>query len=137
MRPSLSGNSGMTLLEIMVVMVILGLIAGMVGVAVLDQLEEAKMKASKTQIHDFGQALDLFKLDFGVYPSTSEGLNILTSPPNNKKPYMRTIPKDPWNRDYIYISPGTHNTSSFDIESYGPDGADGGADDIENWDTEG
>jgi len=123
----------MTLLEIMVVMVILGLIASLVGVAVLDQLEEAKIKASKTQIHDFGQALDLFKLDFGAYPSTSEGLQVLTSPPDNKKPYMKTVPKDPWGRDYVYISPGSHNASSFDLESYGADGNDGGNDDIENW----
>ncbi len=135
MKPTIAGTSGMTLLEIMVVMVILGLIASLVGVAVLDQLEEAKIKASKTQIHDFGQALDLYKLDFGSYPSTSDGLNILTAPPNNKKPYMRSIPKDPWKRDFVYISPGSHNTDSFDLESYGPDGNDGGNDDIENWES--
>lgn len=131
----LSPTSGMTLLEIMVVMVILGMIASLVGVAVLDQLEEAKIKAAKTQIHDFGQALDLYKLDFGGYPSTSEGLSVLTNPSNNKKPYMRSIPKDPWQHDYVYISPGTHNSSSFDIQSYGPDGNDGGGDDIGNWES--
>ena len=135
MRPTLTGTSGMTLLEIMVVLVILGMIAGMVGVAVLDQLEEAKIKAARTQIHDFGQGLDLYKLDFGSYPSTSENLNILVTPPGNKKPYMRSIPPDPWKHEYVYISPGSHNSDSFDLESYGPDGADGGGDDIENWDT--
>ncbi len=133
MRPTIGATSGMTLLEIMVVMVILGIMASLVGVAVLDQLEEAKIKATKTQIHDFGQGLDLYKLDFGSYPSTSEGLGVLTSPPDNKKPYMKKIPKDPWSREYIYISPGVHNSDSYDFESYGPDGKDGGSDDIENW----
>ncbi len=133
MKPTLAGTSGMTLLEIMVVMVILGMIASLVGVAVMDQLEEAKMKDAKIQIQSFAQALDLYKLDFGSYPSTSEGLNILSSPPNNKKPYMNNIPKDPWGRDFVYIYPGTHNSSSYDVESYGPDGNDGGGDDIESW----
>ncbi len=135
MKPTLAGTSGMTLLEIMVVMVILGMIASLVGVAVLDQLDSAKYKAAETQIHDFGQALDLFKLDFGKYPSTSEALDVLLSPPKNKKPYMKSIPMDPWGRDYVYIAPGSHNTDSYDLESYGEDGQDGGEDDIENWGT--
>jgi len=123
----------MTLLEIMVVMVILGMIVSLVGVAVLDQLDEAKKRDAKIQIQNFSSALDLYKLDFGQYPSTSEGLQILASPGNNKNPYMKSIPKDPWQKDYVYISPGSHESSAFDIESYGPDGADGGNDDIESW----
>jgi len=136
MRPTVGATSGMTLIEIMVVMVILGIIAGLVGVAVLDQLEEAKIKASRTQLHDIGQALDLYKLDFGSYPSTSEGLSVLTSPPDNKKPYMKKVPKDQWGHDYVYISPGVNNSDSYDLESYGADGKDGGGDDIENWGDE-
>ena len=136
MRPTVGATSGMTLIEIMVVMVILGIIAGLVGVAVLDQLDEAKIKATRTQLHDIGQALDLYKLDFGSYPSTSEGLRVLTSPPDNKKPYMKKIPKDQWSHEYVYISPGVNNSDSYDIESYGPDGKDGGGDDIENWGEE-
>lgn len=134
MKPTLASQSGMTLLEIMVVIVIMGLIAGLVGVAVIDQLDEAKKRTAKTQIADFGQALDLYKLDFGAYPTTSEGLGVLVSPGNNKKPYMKSTPKDPWSHDYVYISPGSHNAGSYDLQSYGADGADGGGDDINNWD---
>ena len=134
MKPTLGSQSGMTLLEIMVVIVIMGLIAGLVGVAVIDQLDEAKKRTAKTQIADFGQALDLYKLDFGNYPTSSEGLGVLVRPGNNKKPYMKSTPKDPWNKDYVYISPGSHNSTTYDLQSYGADGADGGGDDINNWD---
>lgn len=135
MRPHIGATGGMTLLEIMVVIVILGLIGSLVGVAVLDQLENAKMKTADTQIKEISHAMDLYKLDFGTYPSTSEGLGVLVRPPNNKKPYMKSVPKDPWGKEYVYIFPGSHNGASFDLQSYGPDGSDGGADDIVNWET--
>ena len=133
MKPSITGTSGMTLLEIMVVIVILGMIASLVGVSVLDQLDESKKKSTRVQIQNIASALDLYKLDFGQYPSTSEGLQALVNPGNNHKPYMKNIPKDEWNRDFVYISPGTHEGAGYDIESYGPDGQDGGGDDIESW----
>ena len=133
MRPTIAGTGGMTLLEIMVVMVILGMIASLVGVAVLSQLDEAKKRDAKIQIQNFSSALDLYKLDFGAYPSTSEGLQVLAAPANNKNQYMKNIPADPWGHDYVYISPGTQNSSGFDIECYGADGSDGGNDDIESW----
>ena len=126
----------MTVLEIMVVMVILGMIASLVGVAVMDRLEEAKMKDAKIQIQTFAQALELYRLDFGSYPSTSEGLQTLVTPPKNKRPYMPSIPKDPWSNDYVFLMPGSKNANSFDIISYGPDGSDGGADDVGNWEEE-
>lgn len=133
MKPSLTGTSGMTLLEIMVVIVIIGMIASLVGVSVLDQLDESKKKSTKVQIQNIASALDLYKLDFGQYPSTSEGLQALVSPGENKNPYMKNVPKDEWSKEFIYIAPGTHEGAGYDLESYGPDGQDGGGDDIESW----
>ncbi len=74
-----NGERGMTLIEIMVVITILGLIASAIGVAVLGQLHKAKVQAAKTQIADFGQALDLYKIDNGRYPTTAEGFGVLVS----------------------------------------------------------
>jgi general secretion pathway protein G len=133
MRPKMTSVAGMTLLEIMVVMVILGMIAGLVGVAVLGQLEEAKKREARIQIQNFATPLKLYKLDFGDYPSTSDGLNVLASPPGNKNPYMDSIPRDPWGRDYVYVSPGNNSNVGYEVESYGPNGQDGGEDDIESW----
>jgi general secretion pathway protein G len=129
-----AGQRGMTLVEIMVVVVIISLVAGVVGVAVLQRLGDAQKKVAYTQIRTISDALDLYKLSLRNYPSTAEGLNALTAPKGNEKPFMNSVPKDPWNNDYVYIYPGTHNTNGFDLMSYGPDGVQGGGDDIGNWD---
>ena len=128
---------GMTLVEIMVVVVIISLVTGVVGVAVLNRLEEARKKVTITQLRQIGDALELYKLSVRHFPSTSEGLSALTAPKNGDKPFMTSIPKDPWGNDYVYIFPGTHNPGSYDLMSYGADGVQGCGDDITNWDTTG
>jgi general secretion pathway protein G len=124
---------GMTLVEIMVVVVIISLVTGVVGVQVLNRLEEAKKKVAYTQLKQVSDALELYKLSFRQFPSTSEGLSALVTPKNNEKPFLQNVPQDPWGNDYVYVFPGQHNQGSFDLFSYGPDGVQGGTDDITNW----
>lgn len=124
---------GLTLIEILVVVTILGLIAGIVGVAVVGQLEEAQIDTTSTQIKNIGDALEIYKMKIGKYPNSTEGLGVLASPPKGRKPMMESVPKDPWGGDFIYIQPGRHNASKFDIYSKGPDGQGGTEDDITNW----
>ncbi len=126
---------GMTLVEIMVVVIIISLVAGIVGVQVFNSLGTAKNKVAATQIKQISEALELYKLSFHAYPSTGEGLQALISPKGNAKPFMPQVPKDPWDRDYVYIFPGTGNRNGFDIISYGEDGVQGGGDDITNYST--
>ncbi|KAK1548286.1 hypothetical protein Q3G72_001779 [Acer saccharum] len=136
MRPKAARRAlqrGMTLVEIMVVVVIISLVAGVVGVAVLQRLGDAQKKVAYTQIRTLSDALDLYKLSLRNYPSTAEGLNALVTPKGNEKPFLSSVPKDPWGNDYVYIYPGTHNPNGFDLMSYGPDGVQGGGDDVGNW----
>lgn len=132
-KPIHTTQRGMTLIEIMVVLVIISLVTGVVGVAVLDRLRDAEMKTAKTQIKQLGEALELYKLSKRRYPSTSDGLTALAASSAQEGAFMREIPKDPWDKDYVYISPGTHNGEAFDLMSYGPDGVEGGGDDVTNW----
>jgi general secretion pathway protein G len=111
---------GMTLIEIMVVLVIIGLIAGAVAVNVMGRLDEAKVKQATTDIHTLENCLDLFKLDKGRYPTTEEGLAAVASSGKCK------VSKDPWQNDYVYLYPGQLHPDSFDIKSYGGDGKPGG-----------
>ncbi len=136
--------AGFTLLELLVVLVILGLLAGLAGPKVIDALGGAKSKDAKLQIQQFGQTLEMFKLDVGRYPTTQEGLQALVVAPsgvnNWNGPYIRTkiIPKDPWNNEYHYVSPGQHNTKEYDISSFGADnreGGDGENKDVNNWEN--
>ena len=127
------GERGFTLVEMLVVITIIGLIMALVGPRVLGYLGESKVKAARIQIESFSSALDLFYLDNGRYPSSSEGLPALVQRPANSGswngPYLKTatVPADPWGRPYIYRSPGTH--APYDIASYGPTGEASGADD--------
>jgi len=124
-------QAGMTLLEIMVVITIIGLIMGMVGVAVMRQLESAKKMTACNQMKEFEQALELYKLEKNQYPGTDEGLMALVSA---KKIKSNTVPKDPWNKDYVYIFPGQHNNEGFDLMSYGPTGSEtAGGEGLNNW----
>ncbi len=123
---------GFTLLEIMVVLVIMSLIAGTVGVAVIKQLDNAKRKQAGVQIHALSDALELYKLQFHNYPSTAEGLQALAQPKNNAAPFINSVPQDPWGHDYVYVYPGQLNPGGFDVISYGPDGIAGNSDDITN-----
>lgn len=130
---SRAAERGMNLIEIMVVLVIISLVTGFVGVAVFDQLKKARNSTAKTQIKQIEEALELYKMSKHRYPTTSEGLGVLTQSTGGEGQFMKEIPKDPWDKEYVYLAPGTHNTSSFDIYSYGDDGVDGGGDDIGNW----
>ena len=124
------GERGFTLVEILIVITIIGLIMGVVGPRVLDRLTESKVKAAKIQIESFASALDLYFLDTGRYPSSSEGLGALMQRPGGAAswngPYLRgtIVPTDPWGNAYVYRSPGRHGP--YDIISYGSDGQEGG-----------
>lgn len=124
---------GMTLVEIMVVVVIISLVAGVAVVSVFGSLEKARRDVAATQIKSIADALELYKLSMRNYPSTAEGLQAMVTPKGNEKPFMVTLPKDPWGNDYVYIYPGQHNAGGFDLMSYGPDRVQGGGDDIGNW----
>ncbi|MCB1886639.1 MAG: type II secretion system major pseudopilin GspG [Rhodocyclaceae bacterium] len=125
-----SPNRGFTLVELLVVLAILGLLAGLVGPRVLNQLGGAKSKTAGVQIKDFEQALELYKLDVGRFPTTEEGLSALVAQPSGTNgwngPYLKSsgVPKDPWGRDYRYRFPGQQ--AEVDIISLGADGAEGG-----------
>lgn len=138
------GEQGFTLIEILVVVVIIGLLAGLVAINLIPRAEEAKRTAAFTQMRSFEQALELFKLDNGRYPSTQEGLEILVAPPGGKEPYLKggKIPLDPWGHPYVYTGPGasTAQGKPYDILSYGADGQPGGTGDnadISVWDLQG
>ena len=131
---------GFTLVELLVVITIIGLIMGLVGPRVLNYLTESKAKAAKIQIESLGSALDLYFLDVGRYPTTSEGLTALVRRPGStgawNGPYLKggLVPVDPWGNPYVYRSPGEHG--SYDIISYAADGQEGGtgaAADITSW----
>ncbi len=127
------GQAGLTLIEILVVVTILGLIAGIVGVTVVRQLDETKKNTAGIQIKELSNAIDLFRVKVGRYPNTTEGLNALTNPPGGRPAIMDSIPKDPWESEYIYVSPGTHLPGKFDLYSKGPNGVADDEDDITNW----
>jgi general secretion pathway protein G len=121
---------GMTLIEILVVLVLLGIVMGIVAGNFIGQGEEAKRKAAALEITQIGNTLDLYKLETGRYPTTQEGLQALITAPtgvsNWNGPYWKksTLPKDPWGNEYKYTSPGAKGP--YDIVSYGADGKDGG-----------
>jgi general secretion pathway protein G len=126
-----AGQQGFTLVEMLVVITIIGLIMGLIGPRVLNYLSESKVKTARIQLQSFASALDLFYLDAGRFPSTSEGLTALIRQTPGvaawNGPYLKggNVPKDPWNNGYIYRSPGEHGP--YDIMSYGSDGQEGGS----------
>ncbi len=128
-----NAQRGMTLIEIMVVVVIISLITGTIGVTVFNQLIAAKVSTAKTQIKNLEEAVELYHLSHHHYPSTSEGLQVLTQSSPQSSAVLKEVPLDPWDKPYVYIQPGSHNSDSFDLMSYGNDGVEGGGDDITNW----
>lgn len=130
---------GFTLLELLVVMVIIGLLAGYVGPKYFSQLGKSETKAAMAQVEALAKALDTYRLDIGHYPSTEQGLAALVSPPGNEAkwhgPYLaKKLPADPWGRAYLYKYPGEHG--DYDVWTLGNDGQAGGTDadtDIGNW----
>jgi general secretion pathway protein G len=133
------GERGFTLVEIMIVIVIIGLIAGLVAPRFFRQLSTANQKAAKAQIENFGTALDAFRLDVGRYPTSEEGLKALREKPsgtdNWQGPYLpKEIPVDPWGLPYVYKCPG--EKEEYEIISYGLDKAPGGTgenEDVVSW----
>jgi general secretion pathway protein G len=132
-------SAGFTLIELIVVVAIIGLLAGLVVPQFIRQEEKATAKAVKAQIELLGTALDTFRLDVGRYPTSQEGLQALNQKPGGLErwdgPYLKKeVPADPWGKPYVYKSPGEHGP--YDILSYGADGAPGGQDnnrDITSW----
>jgi general secretion pathway protein G len=128
-------SGGFTLIEIMVVIVILGILAGLVLPRFMGRTEEAKKIKAKLQIENLEAALKLYKLDTGMYPTTEQGLEALVQKPATgavpgnwrEGGYLEKgkVPQDPWNRPYVYVSPGIKN-KDFDLKSLGGDGEEGG-----------
>jgi general secretion pathway protein G len=124
------GDAGFTLVEILVVITIIGLIMAIVGPRVLNYLGESKVKAAKIQIESFSSALDLYYLDMGRYPGSSDGLTALVARPGNAQewngPYLKggVVPNDPWGHAYVYRSPVER--APYEIVSFGSDGQEGG-----------
>lgn len=122
----------MTLIEVIVVMVVLGVLAGVVGTQVFGRVGESRSQAARTQIEQFGVQLDLYRLDNGRYPTTEQGLAALRERPTLapeprawKGPYAKKeIPLDPWGNPYVYRSPGEHG--DYDLLALGADGREGG-----------
>lgn len=131
---------GFTLIELMVVIVILGVLAAIAVPRIMSKPDEARVKASQTEIAQILQALDLYRLDNYRYPSTEQGLAALAERPTsdprptNWKPYLKHAPVDPWGKPYQYLNPGVRG--EIDVFSFGADGRPGGegiAADIGNW----
>lgn len=145
MKPTINKfrQSGFTLIEIMVVIIIIGVLGALVAPVIMGRPDEARITAAKSDIGSIGNALDLYKLDNYNFPSTDQGLEALVEQPSglpeaknwNPDGYLKKLPKDPWGNEYIYISPGSHG--KYDLYSLGADGKEGGggADaDITSWD---
>ncbi len=138
---------GFTLIELMVVIVILGILAGLIIPRIMGRPDEARRAKARIQLESLETALKLYRLDNGNYPTTEQGLQALVEPPGVGAPaknwrqggYLEKgkVPKDPWDNDFLYISPGAH--SDFDLSSFGADGEPGGEGknkDINNWELD-
>lgn len=127
-----SDAKGFTLLELLVVIAIIGLLAGYIGPRYFAQLDKSQLGVARAQINALEKALDQYRLDMGHFPSTEQGLTVLTHHPDGEKnwdgPYLKKeVPLDPWGRHYQYRNPGT-NGRDVDIISYGKNGTAGGTD---------
>jgi len=133
---SRKSEKGFSLIELIVVLVILGLLAAVVAPNVYNKLAKGKDQIARIQIKELEGALQLFLFDLGRYPTSAEGLDALVHNPGNldawRGPYLaKDVPKDPWGRPYTYRCPGMHG--DYDLLSFGPDGTEGGDDDICSW----
>ncbi|PLX78213.1 MAG: type II secretion system protein GspG [Desulfuromonas sp.] len=146
MKRKLRNERGFTLIEIMVVVVILGVLAAIVIPKFLDRPDQAKVTKAKVDMKSLEEALGMFKLDNGFYPSTEQSLEALVNKPETGRipskyadgGYLKKVPLDPWSNQYVYLSPGLHS-KDFDLISYGSDGEPGGEGfdaDINSWELE-
>lgn len=133
-------NFGFTLVEIILVVVIIALLAGLVLTKIAGRGQQAREAAAKAQIASLKSAINNFEIDCGRFPTTTEGLGALIERPGDLgeniqwRVYLdeKKVPTDPWGNEYLYRQPGAINTDGFDIVSKGPDGVEGTADDIGN-----
>jgi general secretion pathway protein G len=141
MKRRKNAEQGFTLLEMLGVLGIIAMLAGLVGPQVMKQLGGAKSKTAKVQIEDLSATLDMYRLDMGKYPTSEQGLQALVERPDDAKrwngPYLskNKVPQDPWGTDYKYESPG--QKGKFDLYSFGADGTEGGEgedQDLASWD---
>ncbi len=137
---SRSAARGFTILELLLVLVILAILAGIVASRFVGQSQSARVKAARTQLENLNLALNRFEIDLGRFPSSSEGLRVLIEKPGDgakawQGPYLDSdkIPVDQWENAWNYRQPGQHRSGGFDLWSNGPDGREGGGDDIANW----
>ena len=146
MKRTLFNTRGFTLIEIMVVVVILGILAAIVVPRFLDRPDQAKVTKARVDMKGIQEALGMYKLDNGFFPSTEQGLAALADKPEvgripenyQEGGYLNNVPRDPWENSYIYLSPGVHD-KDFDLISYGADGEPGGEGfdaDINSWELE-
>lgn len=136
---------GFTLIEIMLVVIIIGILVAMLVPNIAGRSEQARKTAARTDIEsNLSTALDLYRMDVGQYPTTEQGLSALITEPTASPvptqwngPYLKKkkIPKDPWGRDYVYVSPGVHNTENYDLSSLGASGVEDG-NNVNNWENE-
>ena len=132
-------QTGFTLLEVMVVIVILGILASMVVPNLLGNKDKADQQKAVSDIVSLENALDMYRLDNSIYPSTDQGLDALVSKPSGSpeprnyrsEGYVKRLPQDPWRNNYLLLNPGQNG--KLDIFSSGPDGQPGTEDDIGNW----
>ncbi len=137
---------GFTLIEIMAVVLIIGLLSGIVGLAVFQQVDKGRVTATMVQIKNLEGVLELYRMDSGRFPTSEQGLAALVTPPSSQSNshsyppggYLKggRVPKDAWGQDYLYEAPGQHNRHFYDLWSLGADGAAGGVGvdgDIGNW----
>jgi general secretion pathway protein G len=135
-------QSGFTLIEVMIVVVILGILASIIVPKIMGRPDEARTAKAQQDIRAVGAALDLYRLDNFTYPTTEQGLEALVTKPAGlgegthwkKGGYLASLPTDPWNKPYLYLQPGTHG--DYDLYSFGADGIEGGIDagaDISSW----
>ncbi len=144
MKRAGGGTKGFTLIELMVVVAIIAILASIVAPRMVQRAETAKRAAARVQIANFKTSLTTFRMDTGDYPSTAQGLKALIQRPSGYDGKYQAggyldsdaVPADPWRNRYVYICPGIHDPSGYDVESYAKDGEDGGDGDdkdIESW----
>lgn len=138
-RPT--SQSGFTLVEILTVCVILAILVATIAPEILGTSKDAKISAAKSDVSELGSAVERFYINMDRYPTSDEGLTVLTAPPTDagtkwRGPYIKKLRNDPWGNPYQYQCPGTHNQNTYDIWSKGPAPSSGGSDasgEIGNW----